>query len=151
MAYPLLATIFFASLFLLAIFILGSALRPSLGEKHSSKIKIFYTLWFAPYFIFILFFTGPENLNQYPPQLGSPYKLPWAGGVERVVAQGNRSFTSHRDAHRYAWDFVMPNGTPIENNGVTPHTNYKITREDFMNGYKDYFGAATNKLLNLMP
>ena len=58
-------------------------------------------------------YTGPEDLNQYPPRIGSPYKLPWAAGVTRFVAQGNRSFTSHRGTHRFAWDFVMPNGTQI--------------------------------------
>lgn len=29
------------------------------------------------------------------------------------MAQGNRSFTSHREFHEFAWDFVMPNGTEI--------------------------------------
>ncbi|MBK8202511.1 MAG: M23 family metallopeptidase [Bdellovibrionales bacterium] len=49
----------------------------------------------------------------YPPQEESPYKLPWKAGISRFVAQGNRSFTSHRDFHQYAWDFVMANGTEI--------------------------------------
>ena len=63
--------------------------------------------------MFICLFTGPTDLKEYPPQSSSPYRLPWKAGVSRFVAQGNRSFTSHRDFHLYAWDFVMPNGTEI--------------------------------------
>ncbi len=81
--------------------------------KHSRKINLIGFLWLALYAAFILFLTGPQNLNQYPPQNISPYKLPWKAGVSRFVAQGNRSFTSHRKYHEYAWDFLMPNGTPI--------------------------------------
>ncbi len=60
-----------------------------------------------------MFFTGPEDLTQYPPQESSPFKLPWQAGVTRFVSQGNRSFTSHRGLHLCAWDFVMPIGTPV--------------------------------------
>lgn len=70
-------------------------------------------IWFLPYGAFILFFTGPQNLSQYPPQQESPYKLPWKGGVKRLVVQGNRSFTSHRELHHHAWDFFMMNGTQV--------------------------------------
>lgn len=113
MEYPLLATIFFTSLLLFLIFIICSVSQFSVWRKYRSKINIFYIFWFLAYFIFILFFTGPDDLNKYPPQIGSPYKLPWARGVTRFVAQGNRSFTSHRGTHRFAWDFVMPNGSEI--------------------------------------
>jgi len=34
------------------------------------------------------------------------------GGDSRFVAQGNRSFTSHRDYHMFAWDFVNANREP---------------------------------------
>ncbi len=113
MEYPLLATVFFASLLLFLMFVIGVIAQPSIWKQKSSKIKVYFAIWFVAYFVFILFFTGPEDLNQYPPQIGSPYKLPWANGVSRLVAQGNRSFTSHRGTHRFAWDFVMPNGTQI--------------------------------------
>lgn len=70
-------------------------------------------MWYVPYLIFIVFLTGPEDLSKYPPQEVSPYKLPWKAGETRFVAQGNRSFTSHRGLHLIAWDFVMPLGTPV--------------------------------------
>lgn len=70
-------------------------------------------LWFVTYFIFIIFFTGPKNLSLYPDPTSSPYKLPWKEGVARFVAQGNNSFTSHRNLHLHAWDFIMANGTPV--------------------------------------
>lgn len=113
MQYPLLAAIFFTSLLLCLIFIFCSIFKPSFWQKYHFKVNIFYTVWFLSYFLFILFFTGPEDPSQYPPQAESPYKLPWAGGVTRFVAQGNRSFISHRGTHRFAWDFVMPNGAQI--------------------------------------
>ncbi len=87
--------------------------KPSIWRQNTRRIKIFCLLWFIPYFIFIWFFTGPENLLVYPPGARSPYKLPWKAGVSRFVAQGNRSFTSHRGFHFYAWDFVMPIGTEV--------------------------------------
>ena len=80
---------------------------------YKKSIARFYLAWFAFYFFFILFFTGPRDLSRYPIAQASPYRLPWKAGVERFVAQGNRSFTSHRDYHEYAWDFVMPNGTEV--------------------------------------
>ncbi|MGE4132985.1 MAG: M23 family metallopeptidase [Bdellovibrionales bacterium] len=72
-----------------------------------------YLIWFIPYLIFIIFFTGPEDLDQYPPQASSPFKLPWHAEDSRFVSQGNRSFTSHRGLHLNAWDFVMRIGTPV--------------------------------------
>lgn len=70
-------------------------------------------IWYASYLVFILLFTGPEDLSKYPAQRSSPYRLPWKAGISRFVAQGNRSFTSHRGYHMYAWDFVMPIGTEV--------------------------------------
>ncbi|MBY0385458.1 M23 family metallopeptidase, partial [bacterium] len=77
------------------------------------KILLAYSIWFGPYLMFIIFFTGPVDLSQYPPQETSPFKLPWSEGDIRFVSQGNRSFTSHRGLHLNAWDFVMPIGTPV--------------------------------------
>ena len=76
-------------------------------------MRRFYFVWFSSYLVFFLFFTGPPDLRSYPPRESSPYRLPWKAGVSRFVAQGNRSFTSHRGFHLYAWDFVMPVGTEI--------------------------------------
>jgi len=47
------------------------------------------------------------------PAESSPYRLPWKGGQTHFVAQGNRSFVSHRGSHLHAWDFVMHTGTKI--------------------------------------
>lgn len=82
-------------------------------QKHGGIIVAVAGCWFAAYGSFILLGTGPNNSDGYPsPQL-SPYKLPWKAGVTRFVAQGNRSFVSHRDAHLYAFDFWMPIGTEV--------------------------------------
>lgn len=91
----------------------GLILKIDFWSRNKFKILIFYTAWFTPYVLFILFFTGPYDLSKYPPQAGSLYKLPWKAGVARFVAQGNRSFTSHRELHEFAWDFIMPVGTPV--------------------------------------
>ena len=111
MAYFILAPIFFLTLILAmaaAIILFFTSLR-----KYRLKFLSFYSVWLICYGVFILFFTGPENLTIYPPKESSPYRLPWKAGVSRFVAQGNRSFTSHRDFHLYAWDFVMPIGTEV--------------------------------------
>ena len=111
--YPVLAVIFFLSLIICVAVALGLIFKPPVWQKHLSRIKVFCALWFGPYLIFLIFFTGPNDLSVYPPAVSSPYKLPWKAGVSRFVAQGNRSFTSHREFHLYAWDFVMPIGTQI--------------------------------------
>jgi murein DD-endopeptidase MepM/ murein hydrolase activator NlpD len=111
--YPLLAAVFFLSLVLGALLILGLLFKPKLWRRHLHRIQIFCALWFTPYLAFILFFTGPQDLSKYPPRETSPYKLPWHAGVSRILSQGNRSFTSHQGLHLYAWDFVMPNGSEI--------------------------------------
>jgi murein DD-endopeptidase MepM/ murein hydrolase activator NlpD len=103
----ILATLFFVSV---ALIILSPLI---LLNRNRKAILLFYGLWFGAYAIFILFFTGPKDISVYPPATNSPYKLPWAGGVKRFVAQGNRSFTTHRGLHEGAWDFVMSNGTEV--------------------------------------
>jgi murein DD-endopeptidase MepM/ murein hydrolase activator NlpD len=113
MAYLILAPVFFISLMIIFSAIAFALFKPAIYLRHKKRIQMFLVAWFAPYLLFVLFFTGPKNLNEYPPKQSSPYKLPWKGGVKRFVAQGNRSFTSHRDFNEYAWDFVMPNGTEI--------------------------------------
>lgn len=111
--YLLLALIFFLSVAIGILLIIGYIFKPQIWHHHLRKIQIFTTLWFIPYFIYILLFTGPVDLSKYPPNESSPYKLPWQAGVTRILSQGNRSFTSHQGLHFYAWDFVMPIGTKI--------------------------------------
>jgi hypothetical protein len=69
-----------------SLLILGSIFKPSIWRQNTRRIKIFCVLWFIPYFNFIYFFTGPEDLSVYPPGATSPYKLPWKAGVSRFVA-----------------------------------------------------------------
>ncbi len=111
--YPVFAAIFFATILISCLIVIGLFLRPRLWRANLGVIKIFCVLWYLPYLVFVLFFTGPEDLAKYPPQEISPYKLPWLAGATRFVAQGNRSFTSHRGVHLVAWDFVMPVGTVV--------------------------------------
>ncbi len=104
---------FFISLTLVALFILALVFRPKFWVKNSRRLSCFLSTWFGLYFFFIFFICGPEDLSHYPPPSSSPYKLPWASGTTLWVVQGNNSFTTHRDLHHYAWDFVMPNGTQV--------------------------------------
>lgn len=111
--YPLLAAIFFLSLAIGTLLLIGIIFKPKAWRNNVRSIRFFCSIWFTLYFIFILFFTGPVDLSQYPNHRSSPYKLPWKAGVSRILSQGNRSFTSHQGLHLYAWDFVMPNGTEV--------------------------------------
>ncbi len=113
MTYPILAAAFFASVLASVVLLIFLVLKPTVWHRHGRKIWRAFAAWFAVYAMFICLFTGPTDLKIYPAQSLSPYRLPWKAGVSRFVAQGNRSFTSHRDFHLYAWDFVMPNGTEI--------------------------------------
>lgn len=115
--YLPLAILFFLSvlLFLINLIFLISPLKwiakiPPLFLRRLRSISI---IWFMAYSCFILFFTGPKDINLYPSSVTSPYKLPWKAGVKHFVSQGNFSFTSHRGLHEYAWDFWMPIGTEI--------------------------------------
>lgn len=141
--YPILALIFFSTLIVSSCLVIGFVFVPSIWKRSKSKILTLSSVWFFFYGAFILFFTGPVNLSQYPAKETSPYRLPWAAGVTRFVAQGNRSFTSHRDFHQFAWDFVMPNGTKIlaardgqvaeiedSFDGIGLKSNYIIVRHD---------------------
>jgi murein DD-endopeptidase MepM/ murein hydrolase activator NlpD len=118
--YPILAAVFFASvLLLIGGFVLGLCVKLKVEtatitwSRFKRPIKLFYVVWFLAYVVFILSSTGPRDLRLYPAATLSPYKLPWKAGVERFVSQGNRSFTSHRDAYEFSWDFWMKTGTEI--------------------------------------
>jgi murein DD-endopeptidase MepM/ murein hydrolase activator NlpD len=60
-----------------------------------------------------LMFTGPRNLDQYPPSASSPYRLPWPGGIKYLCVQGNRAVVSHRGREEFAYDFAMPVGSDV--------------------------------------
>lgn len=113
MVYYTLASIFFLTIAIAIAILLISLFHRKYWKKNRSKIINYFGGWLILYALFIFFFTGPTDLTQYPQKETSPYKLPWKAGVTRFVAQGNRSFTSHREFHYYAWDFVMKTGTEI--------------------------------------
>ena len=113
MTYPILATAFFLSVLASVVLLICLVFKPAIWKRNSRKIWQGFAVWILFYTVFIIFFTGPTDLSQYPSQSSSPYRLPWKAGVSLFVAQGNRSFMSHRDFHQYAWDFVMRNGTEV--------------------------------------
>jgi murein DD-endopeptidase MepM/ murein hydrolase activator NlpD len=113
MTWPILGSIFALSVIIVLLLLIMIFAKPAIWVKNKSKISTFYIIWFLSYSIFVIFFTGPQDIHIYPAQATSPYRLPWKSGINRLVVQGNRSFTSHRDLHRYAWDFLMENGTQI--------------------------------------
>ncbi len=58
-------------------------------------------------------FTGPENLDQYPPAGQSPYLLPWPARTTYLCVQSNRGIVSHREGEQFAYDFYMPVGSEV--------------------------------------
>ena len=88
--------------------------RPRLWAECCRKIALGVsataTLLFATMFFL---FTGPHDLDRYPPAVSSPYRLPWTGGVTRLCIQGNRAIVSHRDWEEFAYDFAMPVGSDV--------------------------------------
>ena len=47
--------------------------------------------------------------------------------------------------------FFRPDGVPVENNGAVPDIPYTITRDDFVNGYRNYQEAYVKALLEKVP
>jgi murein DD-endopeptidase MepM/ murein hydrolase activator NlpD len=135
--YPILAAVFFLSIIISILMLIGLIFKPKIWRSHLPAIQVFYVLWFTPYLAFILFFTGPQDLSEYPPHESSPYKLPWQAGVSRILSQGNRSFTSHQGLHLYAWDFVMPIGTEIlaARNGVVIEIEQQLSTVGLRGNY----------------
>ena len=113
MIWPILGVIFFLSILFLVLLTISLILKLDFLKRNKITVMFLFSVWYVPYILFVLFFTGPSDLSVYPPQSSSPYKLPWQVGITRFIAQGNRSFTSHRELHEFAWDFVMPIGTPV--------------------------------------
>lgn len=140
----MLVAVLFASVLLgaaLLVFRLASVLGPWRGLKawwsrHRRAALGFCAAWFGAYGLFIAFGTGPEDLSAYPPRATSPYRLPWRPGISRFVAQGNRSFASHRGGHLRAWDFWMAVGTEI----LAARSGEVVAVEDSLDG----IGLASN-------
>ncbi len=118
MYVALVIVFFFSALFVSALvtFQFARVVAPRLNVwwvRYRRRTLRIYGAWFAIYAAFIALGTGPEELSLYPPRETSPYRLPWRAGVSRLVAQGNRSFASHRGGNLRAWDFWMPIGTEV--------------------------------------
>lgn len=111
--YPVLAFIFFVTLATGLALLVGFLLKLTFWNSYGRRLVRGYAFWLALYGLFIFFGTGPVGRRTYMPPDSSPYKLPWKSGVSRFVSQGNRSFTSHRGRHEYAWDFWMKIGTEV--------------------------------------
>ncbi len=58
-------------------------------------------------------FTGPRNLEQFPPSDSSPYLLPWPEGIRYFCVQGVRGVVSHRGDSEFGYDFYMSVGSDI--------------------------------------
>jgi murein DD-endopeptidase MepM/ murein hydrolase activator NlpD len=110
--YPLLALIFFATL-IAGILLIVTFMTKFRYHPYWRRAGKAYAVWLILYSLFIALGTGPVEKRLYEPSVSSPYKLPWKSGAAHFVSQGNRSFTSHRDQHLYAWDFWMPIGTQV--------------------------------------
>ena len=107
--YLVLAAILFGTLAIGTVVTFGLIYN----RPYWSSIAKLYVCWMALYFLFIAFGTGPTGERMSLFSKTSPYKLPWKAKISRFTSQGNRSFTSHRGANLYAWDFWMPIGTEI--------------------------------------
>lgn len=117
--YIPLAALFFVSVFAAVAFLAFQVARAfssrarDVWHRQRRRALLVFALWLGGYALFILLGTGPEDLSVYPSRSSSAYKLPWRSGAKRFVGQGNRSFTSHRGSHLFAWDFWMPIGTEV--------------------------------------
>jgi len=135
--YYFLAAIFFISILLFLVTIIAVILKLRFWENNKFNLSLILISWFSLYLIFIIFFTGPTEAEIYHGKKNLNYYLPWKSGDKRFVAQGIRSFGSHRGLHTFAWDFVMPIGTSIlaaregrvieivdQLDGIGPKSNY---------------------------
>lgn len=113
MFYLFFVFLFFLAVLLSVFLLLILFFKPPFCEKHKAGLIKIYSLFFIPYLSFVFLACGPHPSDSYPSPKNSFYRLPWERGVQRWVIQGNNGFTTHRDFHKYAWDFLMPNGTKV--------------------------------------
>src|SRR5438046_940695 len=83
-------------------------MKPEKKKRHGRTALLLlltgsFALWMAR--------CGPRHLEQYPPREKSPYRLPFEG--RRWVCQGNNGVISHHGAQEFAYDFYMPENTPV--------------------------------------
>ena len=56
---------------------------------------------------------GEHSCGPFPDWCASAYVLPYPAGSSYYVSQANCSSGGHRGPYQYAYDFVMPVGTPV--------------------------------------
>ena len=56
---------------------------------------------------------GEHSCGPFPDWCASAYVLPYPAGSSYYVSQANCSTGGHRGPYQYAYDFVMPVGTPV--------------------------------------
>ncbi|MFA7693074.1 MAG: M23 family metallopeptidase [Candidatus Hydrogenedentes bacterium] len=84
--------------------------------KWKPIIKIlvpFLVLAFTVPLLLWLLLTGPQDLSLFPQPEDSPYFLPYPKGRSYFCVQGVRGVVSHRGTGRFAYDFLMPVGSPV--------------------------------------
>ncbi|MDQ7993020.1 MAG: peptidoglycan DD-metalloendopeptidase family protein, partial [Propionicimonas sp.] len=80
---------------------------------HCGGVALVWTLaWLVPYFALLR-----DDVDQAD-YAGAPsgFLLPWPGGQDGWVIQGNNAGLNHNDDHssqRFAWDFRRECGTPV--------------------------------------
>ncbi len=84
---------------------IGKPIALTLGGIMTAALALAVILFFT--------FTGPRNLEQFPPAEESPYLLPWPEGIRYFCVQGVRGVVSHRGDSEFGYDFYMPVGADI--------------------------------------
>ncbi len=64
-------------------------------------------------FVLTRWISPREACGPFPDWQTSPYVLPYPVGTTYYVSQGNCSSGGHHGPYKYAYDFVMPIGTPV--------------------------------------
>ena len=82
----------------------------------------------------------PDMLKTHSPKTLLIGESTQGGGGGRLGTEGGEKLLPHSgvDYSLAMFMFTKINGQPLENRGVQPHYEYKLTEADFLNGYKDY-------------
>jgi hypothetical protein len=70
-------------------------------------------IWGLAWLVAWLILSGSIKESDYPARAGSPYKLPFPGGEDSWVIQGNDSGLNHNGDEKHAWDFRRRCGSPV--------------------------------------
>src|SRR4051812_2980934 len=75
--------------------------------------KMYYLASVALFFALVAWLAPPAACGPFPDWKSSSYVLPYRAGTTYHVSQANCSTGGHQGAYKYAYDFVMPIGTPV--------------------------------------